>query len=110
MDWIHLTKLEQLEQIKDHSFNKPQAIFKHSTRCSTSSMVLNRLERSQLPTNTDFYFLDLIQHREISNKFSEIFSVYHESPQVLLIKNGECIYDESHMGISMQEIEAQISN
>jgi len=33
--------------------------------------------------------------------------VSHESPQVLLIKNGNCVYDESHGGIQMEEIEEQ---
>jgi bacillithiol system protein YtxJ len=56
----------------------------------------------------DFYFLDLIQHRNISNKIAQEFSVFHESPQVLLIKNGECVYDESHSGISMDEIADQV--
>ena len=109
MDWIYLTNIEQIEQIKLHSFNKPQLIFKHSTRCGTSSMVLNRLEKSDAPANADFYFLDLLQYRAISHAVSETFQVHHESPQMLLIKNGECIYDESHLGIRMQEIEEQIS-
>ena len=109
MEWIYLTSIDQIEQIKSHSFNKPQLIFKHSTRCGTSSMVLNRLERSDAPVNADFYFLDLLQFRAVSQAVSEIFNVHHESPQMLLIKNGECIYEESHMGIRMQEIEEQIS-
>jgi bacillithiol system protein YtxJ len=67
-------------------------------------MVLDRLERSTIPESTDFYYLDLIAHRNISNKISEVFHVYHESPQILIIKNGECVYDESHMGIRMDEI------
>ncbi len=107
MNWIPLTTEEQFEQILIKSAEKPQVIFKHSTRCGTSSMVLNRLERSEAPGNIDFYFLDLIAFRNISNRISEKLSVYHESPQLLLIKNGECIYDESHMGISMDDLVEQ---
>ena len=107
MDWIALTEKEQLADIKELSKNKPQLIFKHSTRCSISGVAKNRLEKSTPPENIDFYFLDLIRNREISNKIAEDFSVFHESPQVLLIKNGECVYDESHSGISMDEIKEQ---
>ena len=66
---------------------------------------LKRLERSATKADVDFYFLDLIRNRQISNKVAEEFSVYHESPQVLLIKDGKCVYDESHSGINMNEIE-----
>lgn len=109
MNWIPLTELAQLDLIKKQSFDSPQVIFKHSTRCSISSMALNRLERETPPTNTDFYFLDLIKYRAISNEIAEQFNVYHESPQILVIKNGECVYDESHQGISMFEITEQVA-
>lgn len=107
MNWIPLTTASQLDSIKNASADKPQVIFKHSTRCSTSSMVLNRLERAAVPENVDFYFLDLISYRHISNKIAEDFNVHHESPQVLIIRDGECIYDESHMAITIDEIAEQ---
>ena len=109
MDWIELTTTSQLADIKEQSKNKPQVIFKHSSRCNISGVAKNRLERNTPPANVDFYFLDLIKNRDISNKIAEEFSVFHESPQVLMIKNGECIYDESHSGISMDEIEEQVA-
>ena len=108
MNWIPLTSPAQLTAIKEKSRETPQIIFKHSTRCSVSSMVLSRLERSTVPANSDFYYLDLIAHRDLSNQLAADFQVHHESPQVLLIKNGECVYDESHMAISMDEIEQQV--
>ncbi len=108
MDWIEICDLSILEQIKSKSFLQYQVIFKHSTRCSVSSVAKNRLEKSIQPSGTDFYFLDLIKYRDISIAIAELFEVHHESPQVLLIKNGECIYDESHYGISMDEITEQL--
>jgi bacillithiol system protein YtxJ len=107
MDWNHLSSIDQLEALATKSFNTPQVLFKHSTRCSISSMALNRLESSTPPTGVDFYLLDLLQHRNISAAIAEKFKVHHESPQVLVIINGECTYAESHMGISMDEITAQ---
>ena len=108
MNWIELTNESQLDTLKDNSKNKAQVIFKHSTRCSISSVAKSRLERAVAPQEVDFYYLDLIQHKNISAKIAEVFDVYHESPQVLLIKDGSCVYDESHSGITMNDITEQV--
>lgn len=109
MNWIELKSNNQIKEIIEKSKAKPQVIFKHSTRCSISAMAKGRLERSLVPENADFYFLDLIAYRNISNQVSSEFDVFHESPQILVIKNGECVYDESHGSITMDEIEEQVS-
>ncbi len=109
MNWIPLTDEAQLSTISTRSSEKPQVIFKHSTRCSISSMALSRLERADATDAIDFYYLDLIKYRPISAQIAELFHVAHESPQILLIQNGTCTYDESHMGISMEEILEQAS-
>lgn len=109
MNWHTLTTEEQLQQIKTDSKTKTQLIFKHSTRCSVSSMALNRLNRETSFPDIEYHFLDLIAYRSLSQKVADEFNVHHESPQILLIKNGECFYDESHSGISMNEITEQVS-
>ncbi|MGX5817274.1 bacillithiol system redox-active protein YtxJ [Chitinophaga lutea] len=105
--WIALESEEQLNAIQERSFDHPVVIFKHSTRCSISGMVKTRLERSAEPEGLEFYYLDLIRYRSVSNRIAELYGVEHESPQVLLIRNGECIYDESHTAISMEELAEQ---
>jgi len=107
MNWNILTTEEQLAAILAASHAKPQVIFKHSTRCSISDVVKTRLEKSETPQSIDFHYLDLIALRSLSNKISMDLNVYHESPQILLIKNGDCIFDESHMAIRMQDILAE---
>jgi bacillithiol system protein YtxJ len=104
MNWNILKDEAGLENIKAQSAKQPQVIFKHSTRCSVSSVIKNRLERADTPRELGFHFLDLISYRSLSNKIAAEFLVEHESPQVLVIKNGECVYDESHNGISMDDI------
>lgn len=104
MNWNKLEQITQLDKIIEASLQQPQVIFKHSTRCSISSMVQNRLERSGAIPNITFYYLDLIAHRDISNEIAERFGVEHQSPQLLLIKDGKCIFNESHMAIDMQDI------
>lgn len=103
MNWTQLRSTDQLNEIK----NLPgySIIFKHSTRCSISMMAKRRFELDwdALPEEIPLYFLDLIQYREISNQIAQLFHVYHESPQLLLIKDGECILDQSHGGISVDE-------
>lgn len=110
MDWKELTSDDQLDAIRKESSVKIQVIFKHSTRCAISSMAKSRLERAGKPVSIDFHLLDLIRYRSLSNKVEEQFNVYHESPQVLVIKDGQCIYDESHSGISMDEIRSLAHN
>lgn len=107
MNWVSLINEQQLAEIVEKSKQHPVVIFKHSTRCSISNMAKARLEREKATENVAFYYLDLLQFRPISNKIAEDFHVHHESPQVLLIKNGECTYVESHNGISMEEITEQ---
>lgn len=107
MNWKTLTSEEQLVEINEASVHQPVAIYKHSTRCSISSMAKARLERATVPEGLTFYFLDLIRYRAVSDKIAETYDVPHESPQVLLIRNSECIYSESHTGIVMDEIVAQ---
>jgi bacillithiol system protein YtxJ len=109
MSWNRLTSPEQLEEIRQLSVSVPQVIFKHSTRCSISSMVQSRLERSGLPQDIHFYHLDLLAYRNLSDQIAFDFQVEHQSPQVLLIRNGECVYEESHQGISMNELVEQVA-
>lgn len=108
MNWIPLNSSETLEQLINLSEQKPQVIFKHSTRCSISSVAKSRLEKSQAPADASFYYLDLLSNRQLSNSVAERFGIEHESPQILLIKNGKCVYDESHTGINMDEINDQL--
>ncbi len=111
MEWKSLTTSEQIEQIKNDSQQNPVIIYKHSTRCGISSMVLSRLERawnaSEIPT-ADVYFLDLISNRDISQAIAATFNVQHESPQILVINQRECVYDASHTMVSYPKIKEQV--
>lgn len=99
--WIPLTGREQLERIAHASFNKPQFIYKHSTSCGISSMVLRMMEDSLKDSGSkaDFYFLDLHRYPDISEAVARQFQVRHESPQALIITNGEVRAKASHGAI-----------
>jgi bacillithiol system protein YtxJ len=105
INWNELTDLGQLNEIIFISNEKPVAIFKHSTRCSVSRMALKQFENEfNSSDKVTPYFLDLIAHRDISNAIAHQFGVTHESPQLLLIKDGKAIYNVSHSDIDAQEL------
>lgn len=103
LPWIQLTNAKQLDQIISDSAIRPQLIFKHSTRCSISSMALSRLEKEwNLSEKADAWYLDLLELREISNAIATKFGVIHESPQAILVANGKVTHVSSHSGISVR--------
>jgi bacillithiol system protein YtxJ len=105
LDWNLLTDENTFQNIVNLSFSEKVLIFKHSTRCSISSMSKNRLDSAVENSKIKSCFLlDLLKYREISSKIESYFKVTHESPQVLVILNGECIYNASHNEISWDTI------
>ena len=105
INWNELTDLGQLNEIIFVSNEKPVAIFKHSTRCSVSRMALKQFENEfNSSDKVTPYFLDLIAHRDISNAIADQFGVRHESPQLILIKDGKAVYNVSHSDIDAEEL------
>jgi bacillithiol system protein YtxJ len=109
MNWQDLTSLNELNGIKNCSGFS--IIFKHSTRCSISLMAKKKLELEgdAIPADIPVYYLDLLNYREISNAVAETFQVPHQSPQILLLNNGECVFEASHGEISAEELAEQIN-
>lgn len=105
--WHVLGRMEQLDEIMEESKTKPVAIFKHSTRCGISRGVLKMFEKNYNLSNNQvkLYFLDLIQNRDISNEIAARFKVHHESPQMIVIKNGVVVHHDSHHSIEASHLE-----
>jgi bacillithiol system protein YtxJ len=110
IDWVELTDHDQLTELLESSKEKPVVFFKHSTRCSISSMALSRLENhwdidveNAMPV-----YLDLIRYRDLSNRLAEELHVTHQSPQVLLVKDGGCVFHASHNQIDVNGIKQQL--
>jgi bacillithiol system protein YtxJ len=106
VNWQLLNTEAGLDDLKAKSEQKPQVIFKHSTRCSISAMAKRRLERNWNidESLTDIHYLDLITYRSISNKVADDFGVMHQSPQILIIKNGQSVFTTSHNDINVETI------
>lgn len=101
MNWKDITTENQFQDLLSNQ--QVFVVFKHSTRCSISSMVKNRLERD-LQQDIDVYYLDLIAYRNVSNHIAQVSGVTHESPQIIVFKNGSAVYDASHTAISADEL------
>ncbi len=109
INWIPLQHLGQLDEMVAFSNAKPAVIFKHSTRCSVSRFALKQFENEfDLEDDVDVYFLDLLEYRDISNEIASRFGVYHQSPQLLLIKEGKSVYDVSHSDIDARELKGKL--
>lgn len=104
--WNILSTIEQLTEIEKNSFEKPQILFKHSTRCPISDMALSRLKREEarLAAAACLHYLDLIRYREVSNEIAKRSRIEHESPQVIILVNGKVLYHASHHMILPNEI------
>ena len=114
MKWLPIESLADLNKaVEDSNMETTKAIliFKHSTRCAISSTAKFRFESFwKNDINFPAYYLDLIKYRELSNQIAIDFNVWHESPQVLVIKNGKCIFNASHLSISVKDILAAVKN
>ena len=107
LPWIKLTSIEQLKEIEERSKTKPQFIFKHSTTCGISRMVFGMFSKSYPfdENRADLYYLDLHAYRPVSNEVGIVFQVLHQSPQLLVIKNGETVFHTSHGAITEVNLE-----
>lgn len=106
LTWLQIRSIEDIDRIKDKSYFIPQVIFKHSSRCFTSKIVLSRFEDEwdYKPMECEAHFLDIFTYREVSNFIAKHFQVYHESPQLLMISKGEVVFEDSHQAIRVKAL------
>jgi len=112
MNWHPLTSTQQLDEVLQESKNTPVVIFKHSTSCPVSATAKSRLERQWDGAGLGHvkpYYLDLLSYRPVSNQVAEVLQVKHESPQLLLVQDGLCTYDTSHLSISVDALKKHIA-
>jgi len=105
LPWQQLTTIDQLKEVIASSAEKPVLLFKHSTRCGISSMALSGFQSGWEGTEEaiGIYYLDLLNHRDVSSEIEVLTGVFHQSPQVIVLKNMEVVYTATHSGISARE-------
>ncbi|MFT6197108.1 MAG: bacillithiol system protein YtxJ [Nonlabens sp.] len=112
IQWEPLESVDQLDNVIKNSTLKPKVIFKHSTRCGISRMVLRQFE-NDFKKNDDevtFYFLDLLNYREVSADVASKLNVVHQSPQVIILYDKEILHTESHQGIDIKKVQQIVTN
>ncbi|HEY5826460.1 MAG TPA: bacillithiol system redox-active protein YtxJ [Cyclobacteriaceae bacterium] len=112
MEWSKLESVDQLSEIQQQSKDQFVLIFKHSTTCSISRTALDRFQRNwnaEAMKEVTPYFLDLLAHRDISNQIAQHFSVEHQSPQLLVIRNGQSVFDRSHFDIDFRSVQEVVT-
>ena len=105
-NWNTLNSIDQLDALEKESFEKPVVIFKHSISCGLSAMARYQLERDWDfgGEELSFYYLDLINNRSVSNEVASRFGVIHQSPQIIVLKDGKAVYNTSHHKISVPDL------
>ena len=108
--WHQLNQMDQLDAIIEESKSKTVVVFKHSTRCGISRAILKMFERKYSYTDQQMklYYLDLLQNRDISNEIAARYKIHHESPQLIVIKDGNAVYNTSHHSIEAELLEKYI--
>ncbi|MDX2359496.1 MAG: bacillithiol system redox-active protein YtxJ [Crocinitomicaceae bacterium] len=106
LPWTNVSSVEQLNEIILSVSDKPKLFFKHSTRCGVSRMVLSSFESGWDSENElcDLYFVDLLKHRDVSNEIAAITGIFHQSPQAIVVKGKEIIYDATHSAIDARKV------
>ena len=110
--WNVLETDEQLESAIAKSYEKPVVFFKHSVACGISARSKYDLENGWnfKGEDFDFYYLDLLNFRNISNRIAETFDVRHQSPQIIIIKDGKPIFDMSHHRITSVALKSALED
>lgn len=109
MNWINLTSEKEVQELVNSG--ELSLIYKHSPRCMTSLMAFRNMKSgSETDYSIPFYIVDVIQNRDISRLVAEKFNIRHESPQVLIVKDGKCIFDTSHESIVLKDIASKIKS
>ena len=108
--WIPLTSLSQLDEIKELSKTETVLIFKHSTRCGISRMVIKQFENKfgEEAKDLKVYYLDLLSYRDLSDEVGYTFQVMHQSPQLLVINNGIAVHHTSHYDITQVDVQKYV--
>ena len=90
-----IQKLDDLVQDKKRKY-----FFKHSTRCSVSAGAKKNLDEFLSKNERDIYQINVVENRDISNHLTELSSVQHESPQLLVFEDSEVKVHCSHWTIA----------
>ena len=104
--------MEDFEDLVRMSHNQPVFLFKLSPICSISMFVQRIIEKFVQSSDSEFksYKIDVVGNRAVSRSIAEKTGVQHQSPQALLFRNGECVWNESHQYITEESLNSSVQS
>ena len=96
-----ITDAQALEQLLSRSHNAPVILFKHSSTCPISSAAYRQMSQVE----ADVSLVVVQRARDLSNEIASRTGIRHESPQVIILKNGEVVWSASHFDITAGAVE-----
>ena len=103
---VEIRYIEDEEIMNDALQSNHALIFKNSTQCGVSRFAMNEFKKYAEESSVimEYYIVNVIENRQLSQKISEITGITHQSPQVIYIKDGHPVWNVSHMRITKREI------
>jgi len=108
-EWREITSIEEWDKVMSDSASRQVIVLKHSTRCPVSASALEEYEAylADKPNpDTDYYLVKVIESRPVSNKIAEDLGVVHQSPQMILVKDGKAVWNTSHWSVTKKHMAA----
>ena len=106
-----MTTNEQLRTALELSHQKALLLFKHSTRCPISAGAYEEVTaylQNHPNEKVDYAMIDVVADRPVSNEVADVLNVKHESPQVIVIRQGAPVWHTSHSHITAEALKAQL--
>jgi bacillithiol system protein YtxJ len=89
------------EALLARSNTEPVIVFKHSSTCPVSAAAYAEMSRVE----TDVSLLVVQQARELSHEIASATGVRHESPQAIILRNGQAVWNASHWSVKAEAVE-----
>jgi monothiol bacilliredoxin len=92
--FFRLSDRDSLEKLLTVSKERPVLVFKHSNSCGISSAAYREMEKLE-----NVNLLEVQTASELSRELAMITGVRHETPQVIVLKDGKAVWNASHYDI-----------
>ena len=99
-NFSRITEVAELESLIDRSKQGPVVIFKHSLTCPISASAFEKMQRYEGAVD----LVEVQRARALSNEIAQRLGVRHESPQIIVVRNGQVLWDASHFKITAEAV------
>jgi bacillithiol system protein YtxJ len=94
--FVKITDTKAFEEMADRSKERPVVIFKHSLTCAISAGAYDQMAEFE----GEVALIEVQRAPELSTEIENRLGVEHESPQVIVLRNGQVVWNASHFKIT----------